>query len=261
VDREVVLEDVRRQVRAGAAHVTFGDPDFFNGPTHAVAIVEALHREFPRLTYDVTIKVEHLLRHRRLLPLLARTGCLFVTTAVEALEDAILDRLDKGHTRAGFVEALRRSREVGPPLHPTFVAFTPWTTRSSYAEFLAAIVDLDLVEQVAPIQYAIRLLVPAGSRLLELPEVRDLVGPFDGARLVHPWVHPDPAVDLLHAEALDLVRRAQRRHDSRRDTLRGLIALGARREDEGLGAPDRLRALDAAPAAATIPFLTEPWYC
>ena len=31
VDRDVVLEDIRQQVAAGAQHITFGDPDFFNG--------------------------------------------------------------------------------------------------------------------------------------------------------------------------------------------------------------------------------------
>ena len=43
-------------------------PDFFNGPTHAMRIVEALHAAHPAVTYDVTIKVEHLLQHRDLLP-------------------------------------------------------------------------------------------------------------------------------------------------------------------------------------------------
>jgi hypothetical protein len=52
VQPDVVLEDVRRQVTAGAEHITFGDPDFFNGPGHAIPIVEALHREWPALTYD-----------------------------------------------------------------------------------------------------------------------------------------------------------------------------------------------------------------
>src|SRR5204863_9085193 len=39
VQRDVVLEDIRRQVGAGARHITFGDPDFFNGPGHAMALV------------------------------------------------------------------------------------------------------------------------------------------------------------------------------------------------------------------------------
>ena len=80
VQQDVVLEDIRQQVAAGAEHITFGDPDFFNGPGHAIPIVEALHREWPALTYDVTIKMEHLLKHRELLPVLKATGCLFVTS-------------------------------------------------------------------------------------------------------------------------------------------------------------------------------------
>src|ERR1051326_929476 len=128
VQQDVVLEDVRRQMAAGAEHITFGDPDFFNGPGHARSIVEALHREWPDLTYDVTIKIEHLLQRRDLLPVLRRTGCAFVTSAVESLDDGVLARLAKGHTRADFLEALRLTREASLPLSPTFIPFTPWTT-------------------------------------------------------------------------------------------------------------------------------------
>ncbi len=133
VPREVVLEDVRRQVRAGARHITFGDPDFFNGVGHALPIVEALHREHPRLTYDVTIKIEHLLRHRDRLATLRDTGCAFVTSAVESLDDAVLARLDKGHTRADVIAVAGHLRTLGLTLNPTFVAFTPWTTLEGMA--------------------------------------------------------------------------------------------------------------------------------
>ncbi len=64
VQRDVVLADIRQQVAMGAEHISFGDPDFLNGPGHAMAIVDALHAEFPGLTYDATIKIEHLLKHR-----------------------------------------------------------------------------------------------------------------------------------------------------------------------------------------------------
>ena len=74
IQRDVVLEDVRRQVAAGAQHITFGDPDFFNGPGHSIPLVRALHAEFPDLSYDVTIKVEHLLKLSELLPVLRDTG-------------------------------------------------------------------------------------------------------------------------------------------------------------------------------------------
>ena len=171
VDREVVLADVRQQVVAGAQHITFGDPDFFNGSGHATAIVEALHQEFPRLTYDVTIKIEHLLKHQRHLATLRDTGCLFVTSAVESLDDEVLRRLDKGHTRADFLEVTRIFRDLDLVLHATFVPFTPWTTLDSYLELLRVLRENDLVENVAPIQLAIRLLIPRGSRLLELDEI------------------------------------------------------------------------------------------
>ena len=47
---DVVLADIEQQVKSGAQHITFGDPDFFNGPTHAIRIVELLHRAHPSVT-------------------------------------------------------------------------------------------------------------------------------------------------------------------------------------------------------------------
>ena len=58
------------------------------------------------MTYDVTIKIEHLLRHAELLPRLRDTGCAFVTTAVESVDDDVLAKLEKGHTRDGFRAAV-----------------------------------------------------------------------------------------------------------------------------------------------------------
>jgi len=128
VQPEVVMADIRQQVEAGAEHITFGDPDFFNGPGHAIRLVESFHVEFPNLTYDVTIKIEHLLDHRDKLRRLAETGCLFVTTAVEEADDNVLGKLDKGHTRADFVEAVYATRAAGLTPSPTFIPFHPWTT-------------------------------------------------------------------------------------------------------------------------------------
>ena len=251
VQREVVLEDIRRQVAAGAEHITFGDPDFFNGPGHAMAIVEALAREWPGLTYDVTIKVEHLLRHRDLLPRLARTGCLFAISAVESLDDAVLEKLAKGHTRADFVEALAVTRAAGLPLAPTFIPFTPWTTRTSYAGFLRDLAELDVVEQAAPIQLGIRLLIPEGSLLMELPEVRALVEPFDARALVYPWRNADPEVDRLAGAIQETIKREERRRAGRAEIFRRIWEVAGAGEF-----PETL-----LPARATIPYLTEPWYC
>ncbi|HEX3744206.1 MAG TPA: CUAEP/CCAEP-tail radical SAM protein [Bryobacteraceae bacterium] len=252
VQADVVLEDVRRQVAAGAEHITFGDPDFFNGPGHAMSIVEGLHRESPRLTYDVTIKVEHLLQHGDLLPVLKRTGCLFVTSAVESLDDAVLEKLAKGHTRAGFAEALAAMRAVELPLSPTFIPFTPWTTLAAYREFLRAILDLGLADQVAPVQFAIRLLLPEGSLLLELPEVRAMIEPFDARALCYRWQNADPQVDRLWASIQETVKRAERWKLSRGEIFRKIWDL-AEAGEFPVDVPMVSR--------ATIPYLTEPWYC
>jgi hypothetical protein len=90
--------------------------------------------------------------------------------------------------------------EVGLSLAPTFVAFTPWITIDCFLDLLSVTGNLGLVRSVAPVQLAIRLLIPPGSRLLELSEVRALVGPLDEAALVYPWSNPDPEVDTLHTQ-------------------------------------------------------------
>jgi radical SAM superfamily enzyme YgiQ (UPF0313 family) len=252
VSPDVVLADAAAQVAAGARHITFGDPDFFNGPKHARTIVERLARELPGVTYDVTIKVEHLLKHAELLPVLRDTGCAFVTCAVESLDDDVLAKLQKGHTRADFERVVALFRDTGLTLAPTFVAFTPWTTRESYRDLVHTIDRLDLVENVPPIQYAIRLLVPQGSRMLDLPEMRALVGPFDPSSLTYPWSHPDPSVDRLQQDIAAAVGVTLT--SSRREMFRRVWELA--HDGHPMPAPR-----DGAMPRATIPYLNEPWYC
>ncbi len=252
VQRDVVLADIRQQVAAGAEHITFGDPDFFNGPTHAMAIAEALHAEFPALTWDATIKIEHLLKHRDLLPGLKLTGCLFIISAVESLNDHVLDLLDKGHTRADFIEAVHLTRAAGLTLSPTFVTFTPWTTRDDYRDLLETIAALGLVGNVAPIQLAIRLLIPAGSRLLELPELEGKTGDFDSDALSYRWHHDDPAMDKLCSDLQSLIQ-AEDRHQSPRHQIFARIWELA----HGGALPNSATLIPETPA----PQLSEAWYC
>jgi radical SAM superfamily enzyme YgiQ (UPF0313 family) len=255
VQPDVVLADVDAQIAAGAEHITFGDPDFFNGPTHAMKIVAALHAKHPAVSYDVTIKVEHLLNHRDLMPRLAATGCAFVTSAVESVDDRVLALFDKGHTREDFVTAVALGRTSGLTLVPTFVAFHPWLTLASYCDLLDTIDQLDLVDHVAPIQLAIRLLVPKGSRLLTLDEMRAHVGAFDPETLAYRWSHPDPRVDELQREVMAIV--GTRLTADRRAVFDQVSALA--HERAGLGRP----MADPRPARdrATVPYLNEPWYC
>lgn len=261
VQRDVVLADIAQQVAAGARHVTFGDPDFFNGPGHALAIVRELHERYPRLTYDATIKIEHLLQHRRHLPVLRETGCAFVTCAVEAVDDRILEVFDKHHTREGFIEVARLFREEGLCLNPTFVTFNPWTTLGGYLDLVELIFELGLEENVAPIQWAIRLLIPEGSRLLELPEVQELVEEFDAERLSYPWAHADPRVDELWREVLEMIREKQAEGASRRQIAEEVWRLARERQDLSARRRFDLASLPQEKARAAIPYLTEPWYC
>ena len=120
VNAATVVADIAVQVEHGAEHVTFGDPDFFNGPGHGMAIVREVHRRWPALTFDVTIKISHLIAHTALLVELASLGCAFVVSAVESLDDGVLARLDKGHTRADFEHALALMSSAGLVLRPTF---------------------------------------------------------------------------------------------------------------------------------------------
>jgi len=254
VEREVVLADVRQQVEAGAQHISFGDPDFFNGIRHAMELVAAFHREFPSVTYDVTIKIEHLRKQEQHLERLRDTGCLFVISAVESVDDEILARLDKGHTREDFLYVAGKFRELGMTLHPTFVPFTPWTTMEGYLELLRVLAAEELIENVAPIQLGIRLLIPEGSRLLELEDVQRRVGAFDAESLVYPWENSDPRVDALSETVQAIAVEADRKKESRAAAFERIWE--AAHAAAGQAAP-RLHVREGR----GVPFLSEPWYC
>tara|TARA_Y100000588_G_scaffold379888_1_gene462828 strand:- start:102 stop:1454 length:1353 start_codon:yes stop_codon:yes gene_type:complete len=254
VATDVVIADIRAQVREGAQHITFGDPDFFNGTKHAIEIVESLEREFDGLTYDVTIKVEHLLRHRELLSLLKRTGCLFVTTAVESFDDYVLQQLRKGHTKDDIRQMLQECDAVGLSVSPTFVPFNPWTSISGYCRFLADIDRLGIVESVASIQLVLRLLLPESSPLLMNASISEVIDPFDSEKLVYPWKHSDSKVeDFSHtigavvSENLDLPRS---------EVFEKVWA--AAYAVSGCIEPDRINIFSSR---SEVPYLNEPWYC
>ena len=251
---DVVMADIEAQVAAGATHVTFGDPDFFNGIGHARAVVDAVQRRWPGLTYDVTIKVEHLLTRAADLSRLRETGCLFVTSAVESFDDRVLEHLRKGHTRRDAETAVEACRREGLALSPTFVPFTPWTDVAGYCDHLNAIEALGLVDHVAPIQLGIRLLVTSGSHLLDLGDVAAVTKAFDPRSLTYPWRHPDSSVDALHADVMALVGSLN--GVSRREAFDAVAELA-------FGRSGRARRRTPSPSRnrTEIPYLNEPWYC
>lgn len=261
VPRDVVLEDVARLVGMGAAHVTFGDPDFLNAPTHSLRIARDLHAAFPALTFDFTARIEHVLEHRDLLPELVRHGALFMVSAVESLSDTVLAHLEKGHTRADVFTALGITRAAGLTLRPSLVSFTPWTSRADYLDVLDAVEREDLVDCVDPVQYTIRLLVPPGSLLLERPAIHPYLAGFDPASIGHRWVHPDPRMDRLHAEVTALVAAAMAAGEDGRVTFERVRDLAGAMAGTRGGARARAAGEEVEPPRARAPRLTEPWFC
>ena len=258
VPKDIVLEDIRRLVRVGATHITFGDPDFLNGPRHSLAIVRTMHAEFPELTFDFTAKVEHILERRTLFSELGALGCLFVVSAVESLSDRVLANLEKGHTRADVYEALRILKAAGIVFRPTWVAFTPWTTLDDYLDVLNVVEIEGLVDHVDPVQYTIRLLIPQGSMLLDRPAIRPFLGPLDQEAFSYRWSHPDRRMDHLHQAVATTVEEATRVGEDPAITFYRVRTLAS------VAHGNRMPAL-VSPAPSKQrkrpPRLTEPWFC
>ena len=254
VPEDVVVEDVARQVAAGAEHVTFGDPDFLNGPTHALRIARTVHARFPRLTFDFTAKIEHLVRLPAEVAELAGLGAAFVTSAVESLSDRVLERLSKGHTRADALRAFDLCREAGIPLRPSLVPFTPWATLEDYLDLLEVFEARGLLAQLDPVQLSIRLLVPPGSLLEGDPGVA--WGGLDEVGLSWRWMHPDPRMDTLQARVASEVEAAATRKEDPLATIARVKVLAL--AEAGLP-HGHVRTL--APDQRRVPRLTESWFC
>ena len=261
VQRESVLADIDRLAAMGAEHITFGDPDFLNAVPHSLAIVDELHRRHPRMTFDATVKVEHLLEHAEALPRLRDAGCLFITSAFESCDDEVLRALEKGHTRADMERALALAARERLTVRPTWVAFTPWGTAEHFLEMLRFVEDHGLVRNVPPVQYALRLLLPPDSTLLPLLREQGRLGPFDAERLTFEWTNPDPRIEPLRAEVAAIAEQAATActHDRPDDALETF----ARVKRAALAAiGDRASAVSVAPQPrGVVPGLTEAWFC
>ena len=255
VPGQTVLADIEHLVDAGAGHITFGDADFFNGPRHSLRIVTEMNRRWPHLTYDATIKVEHLKQHDRDLPALAETGCLFVVSAFETLNDRILSILDKGHTAADASSVIHATRRVGFDLRPTWLPFTPWTSLQDVADIFSFIVSHDLVDLTDPVQLSIRLLVPRGSLLADHPAFLPHRGGYDPDRATYRWRAPDPRLDTLAAELAELAEAGTHQPPGATFARMWRALLEATERDPCPA--------DSIPQGATVgrPRLTEPWFC
>jgi len=264
VGEEAVVADVAQLVAMGARHVTFGDPDFLNGPHHAARVIDAVHGAFPELTFDATVKVEHILRHRDIWTDMAAAGCLFVVSAFESASDALLELLDKGHCAADESEAVGVLRRAGIEPRPSLLPFTPWTRPEDVFALLDLVARCDLVGNVDPVQYAIRLLVPPGSLLVSSGRLDGRLDHYDDEHLGWAWHSPDPRLDDLQQQLATLAERAADAQWSARDSYDAVRAAAVQTLGAGRGAaiaPEPDARLRSATAAHDRPRLTEAWFC
>jgi radical SAM superfamily enzyme YgiQ (UPF0313 family) len=249
VDTDTVHQDIDQLVRMGARHITFGDADFLNAPAHSMRVARAMHVRHPDLTFDITTKVELIVRHASLWSELVASGLLFVVSAFETTNDQILALLDKGHTRADEEAAIKILRAERTEIRPTWLPFTPWTSLEDLRDIVQFLEEHDLVGNVDPIQLSIRLLIPKGSLLLEVPDLLPYLDSYDQELLGWQWHSADPQVDALQARLAELHERG---------VTGGLDAqeLYAALAGQILGLSDY-----SASVAEGRPRLTEPWFC
>jgi radical SAM superfamily enzyme YgiQ (UPF0313 family) len=258
IPRNIVLADIRAQVARGACHITFGDPDFFNGPGHAMRIIRALHQEFPSVTFDATIKIEHLLKQHHLLPELKSLGCAFIVSAVESINNKVLMHLDKGHTAADVARTFELMEQVGIPLRPSLLPFSPWETLESYLELLTFFEERHLLEHLDPVHLSIRLLIPPGSALLNSPASSQWLRELDPTAFTYRWQHPDPRMDTLHEKVVALVEQAERIGSDPIETFFHVKALALAVLGEDMNVAGSVQNYGTR---KELPHLTESWFC
>ena len=253
VPKEHVLADIDSLVAAGARHVTFGDADFLNAPAHSLDILEQAHHAHPEVTFDATIKVEHIVGHPDLWPRLADLNLLFVVSAFESVDQTTLDILDKGHTVTDMVEAVELTRGSGIYIRPTWLPFLPWTNVDDVAGIFEFIDTHDLIGATDPVQMAIKLLVPRGSLLETHPAVTPHLDHYDTEALTWRWRFAHPEADMLQKEletiaanASDCDQETAATMGEMRATVVGLL---------GEPLPVSHGPIEMAPR------LTESWFC
>jgi radical SAM superfamily enzyme YgiQ (UPF0313 family) len=242
---EIVRADVGQLVDMGARHVTFGDPDFLNAPRYALDVLREVSLSFPGLTFDLTVKVEHILEHAEIWHELAALGVIFVVSAFETTNDQVLALLDKGHTASDMATAVKILHAAGISVRPSWLPFTPWTGTGDLADIMQFLADHDLFGSTDPVQMSIRLLLPEGSLLLDLPETQAAISGYDQDSLSYLWTG-DPRTD-------DLQKR-----------LAGIAETWAADPGQALSVMwEAVKGDEPVPSLAgrPAPRLTEAWFC
>lgn len=251
---DIVLSEIGELYQQGARHITFGDPDFFNGPTHALKIVRNMHKVWPDLSFDATIKVEHVLEHPDIWDEMHGSGLEFIVSAFEHSSDYILGKLAKGHTKDDMVKALEILRSAGIEVRPSLLPFTPWTNKENLLELIEFIFDHNLIGSIDPVQMSIRLLVPLGSLLMTDADL-DL-GPWNPETLSYEWQSADPEIDFLQIKFSEIAQQSESRQENPVETFIRMREVAYAHFE--LKAPARETPLVDI---CSKPRLSESWFC
>lgn len=135
-----------------------------------------------------------------------------------------------------------------------------WTTLDDVLDILDFVAAYDLIENVDPVQYTIRLLLPEGSLLLEHPDLQPHLGLYAAEHLTYTWTSADPAADRLQHRLAALVEESVTAGEPIAATyLRvraaTLEAATGREIPAGVAGPIRAGSTEGRPR------LTEPWFC
>ena len=114
------------------------------------------------------------------------------------------------------------------------------------------------IGHVAPLQLALRLLLPPGSALLEPLREQGLLGDYDIEALTYRWRPRDPRSDALQAE-LSRIVEADAHAPSPPPAHETFARIQAAALDAA-GLPPREGASPAEPRHA-VPGLSESWFC
>ena len=249
---EKIITDVTNQVEEGAKHISFNDPDFFNGPKHALKILQLLNEKHPSITYDSTIKVEHILKYPDYFQELKNLNMLFVISAFETTNDHVLNILQKNHSFNDLNKAVELSLENNIDIRPTWMPFSPWTEQNDLISIIKLIEKYKLRETVDPIQLTIKLLVPKNSLILKRPEMKEYLLDYDPSSFSYAWKYKFPNIDNIQNELFTYVLQ----HESENEYAQylGLVDILESHTNETLLNSEKY-------SQRIVPKLSETWFC
>lgn len=188
--------DIDRVVALGAEHITFVDADFFSTGQRGLQIVRAMASRHPGMPFDVTVRLDDVIRYEAAVHELREPGCVEFTTACEFPDDAVLEAVNKGMSVADMQQGLAILKGTGARVRPTFITFNPWTTKDDFGRLDRFLADAGMTDMFDEMQRTTRLLLYKGSPLLALTEVQKLSKIDMGS--YYEWQHADPQTDAIY---------------------------------------------------------------